>query len=73
LYRIESVLNLTTNWVLNDLFIDELYRKQGVGTVLLHTVQDFVSAVEPKRAKWIQLATDRPNVTAQAFYSKNNW
>lgn len=53
------------NWILNDLFVDEGYRKQGVGAKLIKQAAEFAKA---GGSKFIQLETMVDNYTAQSLY-----
>ena len=57
-------------WILNDLFVDEAARGQGVGRALLRAAFDF--AQEDGAAR-LTLNTARDNVTAQALYEAEGW
>ena len=41
LYPVFSSARAAKNWLLNDLYVDVAYRKQGVGEALLKTAMDF--------------------------------
>ncbi len=53
------------NWILNDLFVDEEHRKQGIGAKLIKQAADFAKA---GGAKFVQLETMVDNYTAQSLY-----
>jgi GNAT superfamily N-acetyltransferase len=53
------------NWILNDLFVDEGYRKQGIGAKLIKQAAEFAKA---GGSKFIQLETMFDNYTAQSLY-----
>ncbi|MNJ44874.1 putative acetyltransferase [compost metagenome] len=57
-------------WVLNDLYVREDYRKQGIAEQLLVHAKSF--AVETN-AKGIQLSTAPDNKQAQALYEKQGY
>ncbi len=70
LYPIFSSVSLRNTWLLNDLYVDESARQQGVAAALLNKATAF--GVE-KNAKWLLLETAADNYTAQAVYEKNGW
>lgn len=53
------------NWILNDLFVDAGYRKQGIGAKLIKQAAEFAKA---GGSKFIQLETMFDNYTAQSLY-----
>ncbi len=53
------------NWILNDLFVDADYRKQGIGEKLIKQAADFAKA---NGSRFIQLETAVDNYTAQSLY-----
>lgn len=65
LYPKYSSARAVENWILNDLFVDEAYRKQGVGRQLIHIAMDFAKA---QGATFVQLETAVDNVNAQHLY-----
>lgn len=67
LYPSFSSLSLKPVWILNDLYVDESYRKQGVGKMLLDAAKDF--AIETK-SKGLTLTTAIQNTVAQSLYEK---
>lgn len=65
LYPNYSSARLTKNWILNDLFVDLDYRKQGIGEALIKTAMDFA---KNQGATFVQLETAVDNYTAQSLY-----
>lgn len=65
LYPKYSSAKLTKNWILNDLFVDEPYRKQGVGALLIRKAMDFAKS---QGSTFVQLETAVDNYTAQRLY-----
>jgi ribosomal protein S18 acetylase RimI-like enzyme len=65
LYPKYSSVRLTKNWILNDLYVDENYRKQGVGEKLIKAAMDFAKA---QGSTFVQLETAVDNYTAQHLY-----
>lgn len=69
LYPSYSTVSLKPQWVLNDLYVEEDYRKQGIGTELMNAVKEYFS----DKAKGFILVTDKENHTAKSFYDNNGW
>lgn len=67
LYPSFSSLSLKSVWILNDLFVEEDFRKRGVGKMLLDAAKDF--AIKTK-SKGLTLSTGIQNETAQNLYEK---
>jgi len=65
LYPKYSSARLTKNWILNDLFVDMYYRKQGIGAQLIKTAMDFA---KKQGSTFMQLETAVDNFTAQSLY-----
>ncbi|HEY0244967.1 MAG TPA: GNAT family N-acetyltransferase [Mucilaginibacter sp.] len=65
LYPKYSSANAIKNWILNDLFVNEQYRKQGIGKQLIDTAIDFAKNND---AKYVQLETAIDNYNAQHLY-----
>jgi GNAT superfamily N-acetyltransferase len=70
LFPIFSSVSLKRTWLLNDLFVDEKVRGQGVATALLQAAKAFGWNTN---AKWLLLQTGADNKTAQSVYEKNGW
>jgi len=67
LYPNYSSIRAVKNWTLNDLYVEQEYRKIGVGELLINKVIDFA---EKNEAKKIELSTGVGNKTAQSLYEK---
>ncbi len=67
LYPSFSSLSMKRVWILNDLYVDEAYRKHGVGKMLLDAAKEF--AVQTN-SKGLTLSTGIENETAQSLYEK---
>lgn len=67
LYPKYSSVGLVKNWILNDLFVNPEYRKQGIGEALIKTVMDFAKG---QGAIYVQLETAVDNFTAQSLYEQ---
>ena len=65
LYPKYSSARLSKNWILNDLFVDEDYRKQGVGELLIRKAMNFATG---QGSTFVQLETAVDNFTAQNLY-----
>jgi ribosomal protein S18 acetylase RimI-like enzyme len=65
LYPSFSSVSAQRTWILNDLYVCEAARKQGVARALMLKARDFAIS---QQAKSISLMTARDNVNAQALY-----
>jgi ribosomal protein S18 acetylase RimI-like enzyme len=65
LYPKYSSMRAVKNWILNDLYVDETYRKQGIASQLIQAAMDFAKA---NNARFVQLETQMDNYTAQSLY-----
>jgi len=65
LYPRLSSVRATKNWLLNDLYVDAAFRKQGIGEALLKTAMDFARNTG---ATYLKLETAFDNYTAQSLY-----
>src|ERR1700744_6752503 len=65
LYPKYSSVSATKNWILNDLYVDNNYRKQGIGEALIKTAMNFAKT---EGATFVQLETAVDNYTAQSLY-----
>jgi ribosomal protein S18 acetylase RimI-like enzyme len=65
LYPIYSSVRAVKNWLLNDLYVDNAYRKQGIGENLIRAAMDFA---KEQNAKFVELSTAVTNQTAQSLY-----
>jgi len=65
LYPKYSSMRAMKNWILNDLFVDELHRKKGIASALIRAAMDFAKA---NNARFVQLETQTDNYTAQSLY-----
>src|SRR3569833_1008080 len=65
LYPKYSSVSASKNWILNDLYVDSNYRKQGIGEVLIKTAMEFA---KEEGATYVQLETAVDNYTAQRLY-----
>jgi len=65
LYPLISSVRAIKNWLLNDLYVDAAYRKQGIGEALIKTAMDFAAG---ENATYLKLETAVDNYTAQSLY-----
>ncbi|MEI9908434.1 MAG: GNAT family N-acetyltransferase [Bacteroidota bacterium] len=65
LYPLYSSVRAIKNWILNDLYVEREYRKQGAGEKLIKASIDFA---KENKAKFIQLETATDNFPAQSLY-----
>lgn len=65
LYPTYSSVSAVKNWILNDLYVDSNYRKQGIGEALIKTAMEFA---KKDGASYVQLETAVDNYTAQSLY-----
>jgi GNAT superfamily N-acetyltransferase len=65
LYPSFSSVSMRRVWILNDLFVEQACRKQGVAKLLLSTAEDFARQTGAIR---ISLATQTSNIVAQSLY-----
>ena len=70
LYPIFSSVGLQRTWLLNDLYVHENARGQGVAAALLQQAKEFGIVTN---ARWLLLETAADNFTAQSVYEKNGW
>ena len=70
LYPLFSSVSMEPVWVLNDLFVAEASRQQGIGTTLLETATQFGRETGALR---MELATGVDNFTAQTLYKSHGW
>ncbi len=70
LYPLISSVRAVKNWLLNDLYVDASYRKQGIGETLLKTAMDFAWN---DGAAYLQLETAANNLIAQSLYKSTGF
>ncbi len=70
LYPVFSSVSLKHAWLLNDLYVAENARRQGVAEALLQQAKQF--AMETSAA-YVLLQTSEDNYKAQSVYEKNGW
>ncbi|MBO9594665.1 MAG: GNAT family N-acetyltransferase [Niabella sp.] len=67
LYPTYSSVRTVKNWILNDLFVEAAYRKNGLGEALVRKAMEFAAATG---AHFLQLETAIDNFTAQKLYEQ---
>lgn len=65
LYPTFSSISMKRSWILNDLFVQEEYRGQGIARQLLNEAKEYALLT---RAKGIELSTSHLNIRAQKLY-----
>lgn len=70
LYPSFSSVSMKRVWILNDLFVEETYRKQGIATKLMDAAENFARETGAVR---IALATHISNIAAQALYESRGY
>jgi GNAT superfamily N-acetyltransferase len=70
LYPSFSSLAMNRIWILNDLFVVDSARKNGVGTALLQAAENFARESNAVR---LTLTTGVENLTAQSLYESLGW
>lgn len=70
LYPSFSSVAMKRMWYLNDLFVDESARNQGVAKALLHHVREFAKST---KALTVKLATATDNSNAKSLYESEGY
>ncbi len=70
LYPVFSSVNLTRQWILNDLYVVAEARKMGVGRALMQRARELA---EGTRANCLTLETAADNIPAQRLYEGLGW
>ena len=65
LYPVFSSVNMAAVWLLNDLFVDPVYRGKKIGKQLLEAAQNHCTA---SGAKGVSLETEQTNVVGNKLY-----
>jgi ribosomal protein S18 acetylase RimI-like enzyme len=65
LYPSFSSVSMKRVWILNDLFVEEVFRKKGVAKLLMSAAENFARETESVR---IVLSTQISNMAAQSLY-----
>ncbi|UNK16931.1 GNAT family N-acetyltransferase [Paenibacillus sp. N3/727] len=70
LYPSFSSISMQRSWILNDLYVHEDYRKQGVAQLLLDAAKSYA---QETKSKGLSLSTAADNVIAQKLYERNGY
>lgn len=70
LYPIFSSTRMKRLWLLNDLFVKEEYRKQGIAEALIKKAKELAMATN---SCGLILETAKPNAAANTLYLKTGW
>jgi ribosomal protein S18 acetylase RimI-like enzyme len=70
LYPSFSSVSMQRVWILNDLFVAEAYRQQGVASLLMDAAEQYAADSGAIR---IVLATQMTNTTAQKLYESRHY
>ncbi|UYO07921.1 GNAT family N-acetyltransferase [Paenibacillus sp. PSB04] len=70
LYPVFSSISMKRSYILNDLYIREQYRKQGIARLLLEAAKRYAKLA---RAKGLSLSTAVTNVRAQQLYEQSGY
>jgi ribosomal protein S18 acetylase RimI-like enzyme len=70
LYPSFSSVSMKQVWILNDLYVEELYRRRGIANLLMNVAEEYAKKSGAIR---VSLATQISNVTAQTLYEKRNY
>jgi GNAT superfamily N-acetyltransferase len=70
LYPVFSSVQMKKSWILNDLFVADTARRQGIGEALLQQAKQYGRETG---AAYLLLQTASDNYRAQSIYEKNGW
>jgi GNAT superfamily N-acetyltransferase len=70
LYPVFSSVSLKPALLLNDLYVSQKARQQGIAAALLNRAKDYG---KQNGAGWLLLETAADNFKAQSVYEKNGW
>ncbi|MGN7165990.1 GNAT family N-acetyltransferase [Paenibacillus cellulositrophicus] len=70
LYPVFSSISMKRSYILNDLYVREQYRKQGIARLLLEAAKRYAKLA---RAKGLSLSTAVTNVRAQQLYEQSGY
>ncbi len=74
LYPSWSSVRMCRKWILNDLYVEERFRRAGVGrALLLRSVDHARESVDPGAPVRMDLKTDVTNDAARALYEREGW
>ena len=70
LYPSFSSVSMKRIWILNDLFVEQRYRRQGIATALMNAAENYARDTGAAR---IALSTQISNTSAQILYRSRNY
>ncbi|MCA9065685.1 MAG: GNAT family N-acetyltransferase [Planctomycetaceae bacterium] len=70
LYPLFSSISMDAVWILNDLFVAETHRGQGLGSILLEAATEFARETGAIR---MELEAAQYNTGAQQLYQRHGW
>lgn len=70
LYPLFSSISMERSLLLNDLYVSQEYRKQGIGQLLLDKAKRYATHIN---AKGLALSTAVDNLQAQRLYERNGY
>ncbi|WP_413175617.1 GNAT family N-acetyltransferase [Anabaena azotica] len=70
LYPSFSSVSMKQVWILNDLYVEELYRRRGIANLLMNVAEEYAKKSGAIR---VSLATQISNVTAQKLYESRDY
>ncbi|MDF2958823.1 MAG: hypothetical protein K0S39_558 [Paenibacillus sp.] len=70
LYPVFSSISMKRSLILNDLFVKEEYRKQGIAQLLLDEAKNYAKQMN---AKGLELCTAIDNERARRLYERNGF
>ena len=70
LYPSFSSVSMKRIWILNDLFVEQRYRRQGIATALMNKAENYARDTGAAR---IALSTQISNTCAQTLYRSRNY
>jgi ribosomal protein S18 acetylase RimI-like enzyme len=70
LYPSFSSVSMKRVWILNDLYVEESYRRIGIATLLMSAAEEYAKESGAVR---VILSTQTSNITAQKLYEGRNY
>lgn len=70
LYPSFSSVSMKRVWILNDLYVEESYRRRGIAKLLMSAAEEYTKSSGALR---VVLATQISNITAQKLYEARNY
>ena len=70
LYPSFSSVSMKRVWILNDLYVEESYRRRGIAKLLMSAAEEYTKSSGALR---VVLATQISNTTAQKLYEARNY